>query len=530
MTLDTLTLQNFKRYAEFSLEFEDGLCGILGRNGSGKSTILEGINFALYGDYKGSKELVKTAGTEGNVKVVLDFTVDEKEYRATREFRGKAMTAYANLQEAGENIATGAKEVTAAVTKLLGMGKEAFLHTVFASQKELTALSSMKNDDRKAMMRRLLGLEKIDKIEEMIREELRDLNRDLKAASAYLLDDDTLKQYRDDLKAKKEAAATVDTQVKMLTEEGQKLKTAHEAAKTAVDAQQKAREARQKKIDQLERFKEALAGHEKQFADLEAELKGLQAQHASYTEQLPLKTKLETAEKAVTEQEALKAKFLKKEGLEREQVQLRKEYTDRKEEVAVLTREVAPLEALQKQLVAEKQAYTTLKEGQVKLDEAIGKVSAEIAANRSRIADVQKRVQGITDLGSDSPCPVCTRPLLEQYDAVLAALHNEIGNVYQKQIDAAETQLKPLNEQKESLQKQVSEAETKVSATDKQIVLLQSKQRDLVKARERFKDVETRALATKPRWRNWATSSTTKMSTIRSKLNATRSNRRSMRC
>ena len=35
----------------------------------------------------------------------------------------------------------------------------------------------MKNEDRKAMMRRLLGLEKIDKIEEMIREELRELNR-----------------------------------------------------------------------------------------------------------------------------------------------------------------------------------------------------------------------------------------------------------------------------------------------------------------------------------------------------------------
>ncbi|MEJ2501357.1 MAG: SMC family ATPase, partial [Campylobacterales bacterium] len=151
MTLETLTLQNFKCYAAFEMEFESGLCGILGRNGSGKSTLFEAVSFALYGEYRGAKELVKTAGAESNVKVVLDFTVEEKSYRVTREFRGKALSAYASLKEADEPLATGAKEVTAAVTKLLGMGKEAFLHTVFASQKELTSLGSMKNDERKAM-------------------------------------------------------------------------------------------------------------------------------------------------------------------------------------------------------------------------------------------------------------------------------------------------------------------------------------------------------------------------------------------
>jgi len=487
MTLDTLSLQNFKRYPAFEITFDNGLVGILGRNGSGKSTIFEAVNFALYGEYRGAKELVKTAGADGNVKVILDFTVDEKNYRLTREFRGKAMTAYATLQEADESIANGAKEVTAAVTKLLGMGKEAFLHTVFASQKELTALSSMKNDERKAMMRRLLGLEKIDKIEEMVRGELRELNRDLKTASAYLLGDDTLKQYRDDLRAKTENAAALQTQIAALSGETRKLKTAYEAARAAVEAQQKAREARQKKLELLERSKQALAGHEKQYGDMDRELKELQSRQQHYNEQLPLKAKLETAEKAVTEQEALKAKFLKKEGLEREQVQLRTEYSARKIEAESLAKETAPLETLQKQIAAE----------QLKLDDAIGRAKTEIAANRSKIADVQKRVEGITALGSDSPCPVCTRPLLEQYDAVLAALRSEIGNVYQKQIDAAQAQLNALTDQKTALQKRLAEAENTYAATDKNIALLQSKRRDLQKAQERFKEVETRGLGNK---------------------------------
>ena len=497
MTLDAISLQNFKRYATFDMAFESGLCGILGRNGSGKSTIFEAVSFALYGEYKGNKDLVKTSGQEGNVKVVLDFTVEGKSYRVTREFRGKAMTAYATLLEGDEAVATSVREVTAAVTKLLGMGKDAFMHTVFASQKELTALSSMKNDERKAMMRRLLGLEKIDKIEVMIRDELRDLNRDLKAAAAYLLSEEELKEYRDNLKAKTEALQLLQKQIKTLNEEGAKLKTAYEAAKAAVEAQQKAKEARQKKQELLERTQQALGANEKQLLGVGEELKSLHEQEKHHAEQLPIKAKFEALEKDLSQQDILKSKFLKYEGLEREQKQLRVEFSSRKEEVAQLTKEVAPLETLGKQLTDEKAALATLKTALQKLDDEINKLNAEVAANRSKITDVQKKVQTITDLGSESACPVCTRPLLEQYDAVLASLHTEISDVYQKQLEALQAKLDTFNAQKASQQKSVADAEAKCSATDKQIALLQSKVRDLQKAQERFKEVETRGLSNK---------------------------------
>ncbi len=497
MTLESLSLQNFKRYAAFEMTFENGLCGILGSNGSGKSTLFEAVGFALYGEYRGNKELIRTSGQEGNVKVVLDFTVEEKGYRITREFRGKAMTAYATLQEGEENVARSVREVTAAVTKLLGMGKEAFMHTVFASQKELTALSSMKNDERKAMMRRLLGLEKIDKIEEMIREELRDLNRDLKAAANYLLSDEQLKQHNDDLKAKGEAFAALEASIKTQSEAVQKLKAAYEAAKAAVDAQQKAKEERQKKVEQVERTQQALTGYAKQLTALDGEIKELQSRQRHYDEQLPLKAKLELLEKSLTEQDGFKAKFLKKEGLEREQVQLRTEFTARKEEVAQLQKEVQPLEALGKRLADEQAALAAAKTLLQRRDVEINVVNGEIAANRSRIADVQQKVNAITNLGSDSPCPVCTRPLLEQYDAVLGALHGEIRDVYQKQIDEAQKRLEGLGKEREKEQKAVVDAEATCAVTDKQIALLQSKLRDLQNAEARFKEVETRGLSNK---------------------------------
>ncbi|ADR33872.1 SMC domain protein [Sulfuricurvum kujiense DSM 16994] len=497
MTLESLRLQNFKRYAEYEITFESGLCGILGRNGRGKSTIFDGVFFALYGEYKGSKELIPTAGSTGGVKVELNFEIEGKSYTAIREFRGKALTAYATLKEADVSIITGAREVSTAVTKLLGMGKEAFLHTVFASQKELTALSSMKNDERKAMMRRLLGLEKIDKIEEMIREELRELNRELKSASGFLLGDDVLKAHREDHKSKTETALTLETRIKQLNEEAATLKSAYEAAKVLVETHQRAKEERQKKLDSLDKLQQALALEQKQLTALDEELKTLQAQQSRYTSQLPQKARFDALEKSLSEQESLKAAFLKKEGLEKEQEELRKSYTARKEEVAQLIKETAPLETLKTQLIQEQTQFKALKSAFDTLTEQITRTTAEIASNRTNIAGVQEKVSRITELGAESACPVCTRPLLENYDAVLSSLHREIIDVYQRQIDEAQIRLNTLNEQKTQQQKALTEAETRQSTTDKQIALLLSKTHDLAKAQEKFREIETRGLANK---------------------------------
>lgn len=497
MTLESLHLQNFKRYTSYEITFESGLCGILGRNGRGKSTIFDGVFFALYGDYKGTKELIPTAGSTGGVKVELNFEIEGKSYTAIREFRGKALTAFATLKEGDESIATGAKEVTASVTKLLGMGKDAFLHTVFASQKELTALSSMKNDERKAMMRRLLGLEKIDKIEEMIREELRELNRELKNASGFLLSDDVLKQYRDDLSTKTALSQTLEATLKTLTEESLKLKTAYEAAKALVETHQKAKEERQKKLDALEKGQQTLTLHQKQLIELETELKTLTAHQTHYTAQLPLKAQLATLELSLKAQDELKTKFLQKVGLEKEQEELRKGYTARKEEVTQLTKEIIPLEDLQKQLTAEQTALSEHKTALLKLDTEITALTSEIGSNRSNIAKVTKQVETITDLGRESSCPTCTRPLMEQYDSVLTSLHSEINEVYQKQIDALQLRLNVLSEQKAASQKITDEAQLKCNTLQTQIALLQSKSKDLLKAQELFREVETRGMSNK---------------------------------
>ena len=153
MILTNLKLENFKKYVSHSISFEEGLTGIIGKNGSGKSTIFEAILFALYGELKnkGDKEIVRNANAsiKDVVSVDLDFEFENTPYKIIREFRGKTLSANAKLYKNEELLITGAKETTAYIVKLTKMNKDAFSHTLFASQKELTSLSTKKPEDRK---------------------------------------------------------------------------------------------------------------------------------------------------------------------------------------------------------------------------------------------------------------------------------------------------------------------------------------------------------------------------------------------
>ena len=56
MIIQNLRLTNYRRFKHLGLEFPEDLIGIIGCNGSGKTTIIEAIGWALYGSKIGRSD------------------------------------------------------------------------------------------------------------------------------------------------------------------------------------------------------------------------------------------------------------------------------------------------------------------------------------------------------------------------------------------------------------------------------------------------------------------------------------------
>jgi exonuclease SbcC len=161
--IKSLSLTNFRRHAELDLRFDDDrqLILVAGPNGVGKSTILEAITFALWGEGRHGRRnldnlLRRGAELEG-MSVELVFTVADNVYRVHRRRDGKAVTAV--LYAGDVPLVEGPAAVTAEIAALLGMDAAGFRLAVIAQQKDLDGLASLRPAERAQMITRLLRLD-----------------------------------------------------------------------------------------------------------------------------------------------------------------------------------------------------------------------------------------------------------------------------------------------------------------------------------------------------------------------------------
>src|SRR5438876_659356 len=79
MQLLRLRLVNFRQHADTELEFGPGITGIIGPNGSGKTSILEAIAWALYGvqAVRGDKDAIRLRGAQERVREGRDGVAAE---------------------------------------------------------------------------------------------------------------------------------------------------------------------------------------------------------------------------------------------------------------------------------------------------------------------------------------------------------------------------------------------------------------------------------------------------------------------
>ena len=142
------------------------------RNGTGKTTIINALSYALYGDaltnIKKDNLINKTNG-KGMITTV-EFEIEGKSYRIERGRRPNVLKLFIDGEDALENEQQGdSRETQKEIEKIIGFPHNMFKHLI-ALNTYTEPFLAMKNNDQRDMIEQLLGITELSQKAEVLKE------------------------------------------------------------------------------------------------------------------------------------------------------------------------------------------------------------------------------------------------------------------------------------------------------------------------------------------------------------------------
>jgi len=265
---------NEEQFIDFEKLTEQGFFGIFGPTGSGKSTVLDGITLALYGEVsRKSSNFINTNCDSLALSYTFQISgAKSKRYVVDREFKrdkktgnpisGKCKIVDMTLEEP-IILADKVKEVTAACREIIGLSLEDFTRTVVLPQGKFSEFLRLEGRMRRDMLERLFNLQKYgdnlsSKLKaEVIKEEskYKELSGELKGYEN--INEDTLKEKEDELKASTDILKKGNEELKKLAED---FKEKEEVWKLSLDIKdyEEKKKVLMEKAEEIEEYKEKL--------------------------------------------------------------------------------------------------------------------------------------------------------------------------------------------------------------------------------------------------------------------------------
>jgi exonuclease SbcC len=265
-----LTMTAFGPYAAVQkldfMELQDRTFFLIhGPTGAGKTTILDGMCFALYGDASGAQrdgKSMRSDHADGIIitEVIFDFAIGEARYQVKRvpeqerpKKRGEGTTtmiAQAELWSiplVGEPTLIAAKwlDVTRHIEMILGFKSSQFRQVVLLPQGEFRKLLTANSSERQEIMQALFKTDLYRSIEEKLKDnasQLKKINDELTKQRQWVLQEADVVQESDlleSLQQNQKAIENIALQIKSVSEE---LKEAQQAVSQGMVIQEKIKE------------------------------------------------------------------------------------------------------------------------------------------------------------------------------------------------------------------------------------------------------------------------------------------------
>jgi len=467
MRLVSLTMHNFRKFKDAEINFPEGIIGLVGNNGAGKSTIIEAIGWAIYGNRaaRTSKDQIKRQGASrsDDCWVKLVFEMEGNVYEVFRIISGNSTDARVKVN--GLITASSTQGATQFLEKKLGMDYDSFYTSIVAKQQELNALSDKSPSERKRSMLRMLKIDVLEEAIKRVREDRRNKEKILEHLEKTLKDIDEMEKskkeneemleelFRKKNELKKEIA-NLETKLREMEEKRRIEKEKAEKFKNLEERKKLLEERRRNKENLLERKLE--------------EKKEIEKKIAEYEEIKKYADEYENVNKRKEEMEGLKQLYYERNNLQKQIESLEKEIEEINGFILALQKDLEGEKEIEIEFGRIEKEIEEMEENIKNMEKSLEEKKAEKKFIMEKRLDVENKLNKIKELGPESNCPTCGRLLGEKYEEIVAEFEekirkfNEEAIKIEKEMESIKANVGELKLKKEEMQKRRKELENKL--------------------------------------------------------------------
>jgi len=512
MLIKRVALQNWRSHKNTQLEFTKGTNILVGIMGSGKSSVLEAICFALYGTFPALArkriklgQIVAHGNPNAVCKVEVAFEKDGKEYTIARTISdGKSD---AEIRENGRLVETKSEAVTKMVEHILGVDYDLFSKAVYAEQNSLDYFLSLNPGERKKQIDDLIGIDRFElaranttrlanKLSEDAEKNEREIARYNKGN--MLSERETIRKQLESAYEKRtrlvKESEEINTRVKMLGEKKEELEhkrrryeeLSREIIECNAYVESASKRVKNYTKEDFNKIKEEIAGLVERTGKIKSAVEEKEKELTELNRKSgELETNIRNAELKIKEMEELEKRLNLLGAVEngadiREKIghltsqlfAVEKEHSAKSAEISILEREVNALkDEIQEIEKLRKENAEVMGVHQRDLDNArSSEVSTVewIASLKEMMRITQESIDALSR-EEGSICPVCESPLDSKKKEMLIAKRKEIIENSRKELAENEKKLGEIKREIERLEKGLkkkSDIETKLQTSE----------------------------------------------------------------
>ena len=309
--ITSIELGDFLAHSETKLEFEKGVTIFVGENGAGKSSIIDGITFSLFGQHtrKSNKGLIKRGSNQGYSKI--EFSINGKQYETIRKIdsKGGLVATFSEITKEGRvEIAAGERKqfgesMTEQVEKTIGMDFEKLKIASIVQQGELNSIINAKPKEFKELLNAIIGIDKLDVASESMKKVTKEFREKIKTDLGY---DDThieilerdLERSQQEIKEAEPEKNQLELKQKQIHEELKKLQKELEIETPKID---KIKQLELRKDELLRYVKETMKEIQQKISENERKIRDCEGCFDEIKLKVDFESKIQKVEEAIND-------------------------------------------------------------------------------------------------------------------------------------------------------------------------------------------------------------------------------------